>query len=240
VALQPQGFFVEYLPATTGDRGSSVTDARDSELNAHHRHVFCGAHDVAGAECPNCAKPLMRFLGLATDDPRLGLLGAPFATLSLFYCWRCPISSGMFFYWVRDDGSVSLVQYEEGRPEVDFPYEAYPDHFPAASARLVRVSTEDQALLKSVNAGACDEAKLQRNRPELIVPRHQYGGEPLLVQRDTGYQVACPGCRSPMPFLASIGDACLDPRGFVGNEFVQVLYHYCRECQVIGAFHRCD
>lgn len=43
-----------------------------------------------------------------------------------------------------------------------------------------------------------------------------------------------------MQFLAAAADGCSDPRGFMGNEFLQVLFFICLGCNVIGAVQRCD
>src|SRR5689334_3129472 len=61
-------------------------------------HYFCGPHDVPGAICPNCSKPLLRLLALDTCDPRLGLEYCPFPVLSLFSCLTCEISMHPFSY----------------------------------------------------------------------------------------------------------------------------------------------
>ena len=47
--------------------------------DAAHRHEACGAHEIDGAVCPNCAKPMLRMLSLDTADERLQL-----ATLGVF------------------------------------------------------------------------------------------------------------------------------------------------------------
>ena len=40
-------------------------------------HRFCGKHDIAGADCPNCAQPLLRFFSFDMRDSRLARSVAP-------------------------------------------------------------------------------------------------------------------------------------------------------------------
>ena len=124
--------------------------------------------------------------------------------------------------------------------EEDFPYADYPVWFPGAPARLVMLSSESQGLLEALNAGHLDEGDIDQSHPDLCRPRHQLGGEPYLVQKDPAYSIACPECRLAIPFLAAFADDCVDPRGFVGEPYVQVLFHVCRACRVVGAIQQCD
>jgi hypothetical protein len=241
IALQSQAHFIDYLPAGTGGREYYVDYARDVRLGSAFDHRFCGPHDVAGSQCPNCDRPLLRFLALDTRDSRLGLGQVPFSTLPLFYCWRCPVSQEMFSYRVLDDGAIGLLVYGRGAPEDDWPYSEYPKFFPEAPARLVEVTEEVQDIYKHLNAtGEFEEWGLTERNPELLLPRHQYGGEPLHMQQDPEYCVRCPDCAEPMPFTASIGADCLDERGLVTSEAVQVIYHYCPACRVVSAFQQTD
>lgn len=85
-----------------------------------HRHAFCGPHLIPGAHCPNCDKPLLRFLSLDTCDPRLGLQHCPFPALPLVYCWTCNIAQEPFLYQVNADGGVQLLQYGDDGVEEFF------------------------------------------------------------------------------------------------------------------------
>jgi hypothetical protein len=241
--IQERGYFVQYGATAPGSPRIYVDAARDLALSAQFEHQFCGPHEVAGTWCPNCERPLLRFLALDTRDSRLGLGEVPFATLSLFYCWPCPAAQGPFSYRVLDNGDVSLLQCERGAPETDFPYSEYPVYFPGAPARLMEITDEVQQVLHRFNLGEYDdicEHRLLKEDDRLLECRHQFGGEPLLIQQDTEYQLQCPTCEAPMPFLCSIGDDCLDARGFCENAYVQVIYHYCAPCRVIRAFQQCD
>ncbi|MDQ2801010.1 MAG: hypothetical protein M3Y13_15360 [Armatimonadota bacterium] len=68
-----QGYFVDY--------------ARAADASPDFDHVFCGPHEVDGAWCPNCRKPLLRFLALDTRDNRLRLPNSLGPMLSLLFCW---------------------------------------------------------------------------------------------------------------------------------------------------------
>jgi hypothetical protein len=60
--------------------------------------------------------------------------------------------------------------------------------------------------------------------------------------------ISCPVCSTEMPLLAAICDDATgnDPFGvevensFVGNGGVQMIFHLCRECSVVSAYHSCD
>jgi hypothetical protein len=239
--VQPQGYLIDYGREPGYPSRFYVDAGRDRAVSAQFEHQFCGAHDVPSAWCPNCEGPLLRFVAFDTRDARLGLGEVPSGTLSLFYCWRCPAAQGPFSYRVLEDGDISLLQCEPGSPETDFPYSDYPVSFPGARASLLEISEEVQEFFRRFNMGDdIWDHPLRQEDPRLLDCPHQYGGEPLLIQQDTEYRLQCPACQAAMPFLCSIGDDCLDPRGFCGNTSVQVVYHYCSPCRVVRAFQQCD
>ena len=241
VALQPQGYLIEFGVDDPEPQDWFAELRRDVALSAKYRHQFCGPHELPGAQCPNCERPMLRFLALDTRDPRLNLGDPCFASLPLLYCWQCPVAQGPLSYRILDDGDVSLLQYNHGAPETDFPYDDYPVAFPGAPARLIQLNDMGQHMLRQYNDDDIDAwYPFLQKYPRLMTCRHQYGGEPYLIQRDTDYQINCPTCSGRMPFLASIGDDCLDPRGFTENESTQVIYHYCGHCQDVSAFQQCD
>ncbi|MGI4788572.1 MAG: hypothetical protein ACRYFS_06950 [Janthinobacterium lividum] len=203
-------------------------------------HQFCGSHNISGADCPNCRKPLLRFFGLDTRDSRLLLQEPLFSTLPLLFCWTCNISQEMLFYRVRDN-AVELLQFGLSGVQTDFPYEDYPLFFPGAALVLDAVTLEDQSLLTRLNnrfdAGENATEILGEHR-DLWNVRHQVGGEPFLTQDMA--EINCLDCAEEMPFLASVANDCLDIRGLTGDEGVQVLYHYCRKCYVVAAYQRIE
>ena len=109
------------------------------------QHDFCGAHDIAGASCPNCKKPLLRLLSLHAEDERLAIDPARNSVVHLLYCWICSIPFGEFSYRLGADGSVELLkvparyQYEFGP---DGPYDGYTGIFPNQRVSLQPMSAD--------------------------------------------------------------------------------------------------
>lgn len=230
---------------------------------SQYQHAFCGEHQIPGAYCPNCRKPLLRFLTLDLSDPLLKT-ELPNGTLSLLYCWTCQIAQKPFYYRCMRDGDVLLISYGLGGCTSDFPYDGYPSHFPAKFARLISIDANTQRSIMHQNAGSVSSSYIESDEvaifpegeeiPEAIedhpegvprearkladAPEHQVGGQPLLL--DTYWRMRCPVCGDRMPFIASIGDASGAEKGFTDNPYVQVLYHLCLHCRAIGAYQRTD
>ncbi len=228
-SLIQQGYFLKYL---------RKSDERE------YGHIFCGPHSVKGAWCPNCQKQLLRFLALDTKDPKLGLENTQFQWLSLFFCWTCEIAQTPFYYRFASNGDVQLMKYGEGGVQLNFPTENYPTFFPQAYFQLQPLTEKGQVTIKKLNRDEIDEGKpAHLNRAE-----HQIGGEPFLVQKNPDYQtdawgketLTCPECKKLMPFLAAIGEKTKGKQGFSGNEYVQVIFNYCKADRIICAFQQCD
>jgi hypothetical protein len=205
-----------YIDGFTKSVQGYILDYQPSDDVSGTGHYFCGPHAVIGASCPNCHKPLLRFLALNTEDRRLNLQDSLAAILSLFFCWTCNVAQKPFFYRILAD-RIDLLGYGQGGVVKDFPYDDYPVFFPGATVTLHEILT---------------------NKEKGLILRHQIGGEPLLIQPLAVLE--CPLCGVEMPFLASIADDCLDIRGIAGDDGVQVIYEYCRRCHVVGAYQRCD
>ncbi len=135
-SLIPQGYFLKYL------RKNDVSE---------FTHIFCGSHSVKGAWCPNCQKPLLRFLALDINDPKLGLEKTPFEWLSLFFCWTCEIAQMPFYYSFAANGEVQLMKYGEGGVQLNFPTENYPIFFPQAYFKLQPLTEKEQTTIKELN-----------------------------------------------------------------------------------------
>jgi len=223
-ALISQGYFVEFIHPQ--DEG--------------FQHVFCGPHEISDAWCPNCDKPLLRFLSLDTRDPRLRLQDKSFPLLHLLNCWTCKVAQRPFFYRINPDGGVNLLEYGSGFEGPDFPYEDYPQHFPGAPIQLIPLTDEEQQTIYGLNEGILEPFDTPFNT-RLSCPAHQVGGEPFLIQSDWDcWKLNCPVCRQEMPFLASVGDSNLLPRGFTDNAYVQFGFSYCPTCDVVGSLQQCD
>ncbi len=245
-AVPAKGYFVELSETQPGE----------------YRHIFCGQHSIRDAWCPNCDKPLLRFLTLDLADPQLELNGSE-ERLPLMNCWTCGIAQADFYYQLRADNGISVLSCGRGEHTSDFPYNHYPEHFPQRHVQLVPMPTCIQQGLVRLNAGKVsstysdavgmpeldtDTVGRVGNAPPmdhpdsesdgLTIPKHQVGGQPYLL--DTYWRMRCPKCGNRMPFLASIGDYSGTTKGFADNSFVQLLYHYCRECRCVGCYQQTD
>jgi len=203
-------------------------------------HTFCGPSELTIPPCPNCQRPLLRLLSLNTKDYRLNLHKAPFSRLSLLFCWTCELSQKPFYYVQDASGGIDILQYQKGKAYDDFPYENYPIYFPRANAVLDQIPNGDQEIITALNRDTIDAWEINRSRPDLNRPRHQIGGEPYLVQRNLEDEIRCLMCSEHIPFFAAVGDEAPHGMRFTGNEFVQVLFHYCRECNLVAAYQHTD
>jgi hypothetical protein len=147
-----------------------------------------------------------------------------------------------FYYQVNPDNTITLLQYRRGLGNPGEPYPDYPDAFPEAPASLIRLTEEVQDAIRAVNLGELAEYLDEGGWPDFedsesilgLAEWHQVGGEP--DKQVAWYTMTCPLCGGPMPFLAQFNDTCTDPRGFVGGAEVDVLFHTCAKCFVLGAF----
>jgi len=207
-----------------------------------YKHFFCGEHNIPGATCPNCEKPLLRTLNLGTSDPRLEITDSPFPMLPLLFCWVCAIQSDPpFLYRIEDDGGVMLLRHGTGfefEKEDQFPYPDYPTFFPGRPALLNRVPAEEEEAMRWNEDAEHDESLEEKYEPIVdgIFDRwavHQVGGVPMLVQFAPNYD--CPTCKERMPLLSTIADDNTSERGFTDNSGIQMLFSYCRKCHVVAA-----
>lgn len=224
--ISTQGYFVQLtcFPTTVGN------------------HRFCGEHDIVGAQCPNCQLPLLRFLSLELANSPVQL-GSTMPYAHLLYCWRCNLAQRGFSYCIVAKKEIAILAYGAGKEADDFPYEDYPNYFPGTYIDLMPLSNEEQEIIvKKMN----DEINIytyKNGKYEFLTkPQHQIGGVPLLMQSNWEDWIfeRCPICNQTMIFFASIGDFCLDVRGFTMNPYVQVIYLSCSHCNVFKAFAMTD
>jgi hypothetical protein len=207
---------------------------------SEHQHDFCGPNEISGAICPACSKPLLRVLSLSAADSRLNADPAKTPAVHLLYCWTCSIPYGHFSYRVRQDGTVEVLdlppttEYAFGP---DGPYDGYTGTYPMKKVSLVALSEEERQAEKLAHS--------DMDLAFTLFPRHQIGGTPVILNSEA---IACPACLKPSPFLAVICDDASGNRpgevaardSFVGNLGVQMVFHFCRECSVVTAYHSND
>ncbi len=230
-------------PAPSGGNASGPApgywlEFAPGEAEPERGHVFCGTHAQPSARCPNCDAPLLQYAALDVRDARLSLRLALDGRLPLLFCWTCALAQDELHYRVEPSGALALLACGRGGVETDFPYSQYPRAFPAGRLTLAPIAPAEQSVIAAANRGEIPGWRLGHEHPELAAPRHQLGGEPLHAGGLRPRR--CAGCGEPMPFLAAFGDACLDPRGFTGNPFVQVLFHVCARCTAVCAVQTCD
>jgi hypothetical protein len=201
---------------------------------------MCGEHYTRGARCPNCRKPLLRFLRLDLSDEPFADVRLERESLDLFFCWTCNLSQAPFFYFLKTDDEIEIIDVKRGGKTSDFPYKKYPEHFPASSIQLERLLPEAQKIILDLNRGTRAIVELERLWPDLCRPRNQVGGIPFLMQGTSSAKLECPKCLGRMKQLASIADDELIGYNFANNPFVQVVYQICVQCKVVGAYQQCD
>lgn len=225
-----------------------------------YQHRFGGQHQIAGAECPLCGLPLIRYLELDTSDPRLNLQGLGVERLPLLFCPRCPVATETeLSYQLLGDNQIRIVQYtpKEAVSNYTYPATDYPDFYPERWANLLPMPEVLQLLFRLYNRGYIDD-EIGKVAPEWdyeLYPQHQVGGEPMVVIRFSGYQhgwqILCPLCKEEMPFLACIGNDYVDTApvengdwtegGFHrGIKFAEILFHLCGQCKVVSAYYEGD
>ncbi len=212
-------------------------------------HEFAGSHDIGGATCPTCTRPLLRLLSLNARERLLALDETRTPLVHLLYCWNCSIPFGDFSYKINPDTSISILQIPEREPNAEFgpdgPYEGYTGVFPLRMVSVEPMNEIDDTRLAEARRGG-DYDSLDK----LFEPRHQIGGTPFIFNPQI---LTCPGCSREMPLLASI---CNDATGnqpwndpwkpeaklttFVGNGGVQMIFHFCRDCAIVSAYQCCD
>src|SRR5262245_35856400 len=116
-------------------------------------HAFCGRPLSKRADCPNCGRPLLRFVGLDVADPRIQLTDRAYPYLELLYCWTCNLAQSAFAYRMLAGPSVEILRFGEGGVTEEFPYRNYPHVFPGAPASLIAVSDVQQRAIQDMNRG---------------------------------------------------------------------------------------
>ena len=207
-------------------------------------HEFCGEHDIPGAVCPNCEKPLLRLLSLNAEDPSPNLDREKTPFVHLFFCWTCALPYDDFTYRVTKDGGIELLEVLsgfEGAFGKDGPYDRYTGAFPMKKVSLRPQSNAESERLARRWTDEYENADWD----ELWESRHQVGGCPFIANPE---KKNCPVCKTEMPVLANICDSAVDNnswqtehhQSFAGNCGVQMVFLFCRDCSVVSGYHCCD
>jgi hypothetical protein len=202
-----------------------------------------GRDSLPNAISPYTGEPLLQLASVLVTQDAFWLPRWESKRVYFLYSWTCSIHEGVFSY--RQTGeTIEIVEYTgSNKREVDFPYADYPQQFDPVQFDLDPISAADQEILNTLNGpNAADfELKYEPGRArDLAQPRHQFGGLPFLLQSDACLQT-CPICRTDMALIAAIGNENFStPQGFVGEDFVQVVYWCCEECQLLSAQNFAD
>ena len=200
-----------------------------SPSSAGTNRSVLGGHRDPAIPCPSCSRPLLQLARFDASDDRLDLPRS-LGSLPVLFCWRCEAAQGHFTYRLEQD-RVQFLRFLRGPVAEDFPYPNYPDSFPLVQVELEPLDEVAQARIHSLNRRDSGTSRPRRQRADSARPRHQIGGEPLLLQPIEPPR--CPGCNEPMPFFAALADDCGPTARFTGNDFVQVLVFLCRGCGVV-------
>ena len=204
--------------------------------------ILGGSCPFTGAISPNNGLPLTQLamvevgaIGLAPSEWR-GM------QISFLYSWKCGIFEGDFSYRV-DEGVIEILEFESGAPNVeDFPYSDFPVVFPPKSYQAKSLTLDERDQMALVNGMTEQNIPVDVDGPlwDLTSPRHQFLGVPYLLDPD-GCEKNCPQCSKRMFVLATIANQ-IDgfEEGFFGNDFVQVVYLACNECNILSARNFAD
>lgn len=114
-------------------------------------HRIGGTHQIEGANCPNCGKPLMLHLSLNTSDERLNLSSLPFRWLPLLYCMRCELAHSDFVYRIVGDSAIEILEYIPGEVMPCWEELGIGEAFPESSLHLERLPEPFQRLSDKLN-----------------------------------------------------------------------------------------
>jgi hypothetical protein len=198
--------------------------------------ILGGTCPFTGAKSPNNGLPLTQLALI--DAVAVGLDPSGWGEkVSLLYSWKCGIFEGDFSYRVND-GAVEILEHASGGPDVeDFPYPDFPIIFPATGHEVRLLSQEERDQMMWINGLTEQAISVKPGDPlwNLSIPRHQFLGVPFLLDPN-GCGKRCLQCSRPMLVFATIANQ-MDgfDDGFFGDDFVQLVYLACSECNILTA-----
>jgi hypothetical protein len=210
-------------------------------------HRVGGGNAIRGAWCPNCDKPLFRFLTLDLSDPRLRLpIESP--EVPLLYCMRCPLSWYPFVYRIVREDVGDIVSAFRGAIEPDGCYQDWyrtlGDFLPGVDVRLVTMAPQLRDVIKRLDdgVGSSEDGSLYNlamgRRPTSGVDAmNQVGGRPFRIQKVDDPE--CAVCGGTARFLASLYND--DVEGIIVEPEkwgAQILFFCCDVCGAVTVIHR--
>ncbi len=214
-----------------------------------YNHCIGGQHNINGADCPNCKKPLILHATINTTDERLNIKEQNFSNMHLLYCMRCSLSWYDFQYQILSNDKINILEVYHGETVHDDWNDAVGiDSFPKKSFGLIPVPGHVEKLYDKLNSNieiSEDEeieiCKFTGNfAPQdvggypVVDVSNQIGGRAFLSQRLD--DPICTKCAKEMYFVASLTN---DNKNNLKISFdsVQIVFFYCPECSVIHAQH---
>ena len=140
ISLLSQAYLLDYEGSHIAIRKYCKLYDDDMAKNSNFSHIFCGPHNVRGAWCLNCKKPLLRFLSLDLADDRLKLVIGITTRIDFFYCWTCDFAKGQFFYKILSSDEISIITNRHSISHNELTYDDYPNMFPRAKANLYTIA----------------------------------------------------------------------------------------------------
>ncbi len=201
-------------------------------------HAIGGDDVIAGADCPNCRKPLLLHLSLDLSDPRFAPLAHLPSPLRLLYCMRCALSWEPFRYRCKSPNRVEIIDVHQGAVDDEEWQTEVGDHFARQPMVLTPLPPEVQEMMDRLNRGEdlSDEesdfylkAVGSRSRSRIIDAITQVGGRSFLPQGQP--DPTCATCGGAQSFLASVYNnhptgMLWMPKGLAA----QITFSVCAEC----------
>lgn len=210
-----------------------------------YSHQFGGTHQIRGAICPNCVKPLVLHMNLDLRDPKVRL-GADGAAFPLLYCMRCCLCWYDFAYRVRGDEEVEIVLAHLGQDRDEKWDQHMGDTLDPVPITLANTPAQLQEMMDELNASSKKFTTDDRSEWNLLLDRptrksidaiNQVGGRSFLIQRLP--DPVCPTCKDRTAyFLASLyNDERIGIRVTPPLSGAQIVFFYCPDCQTVVVQH---
>jgi hypothetical protein len=226
-----------------------------------YKHALCRSNNNSSAICPNCDSKLIKLLQLDMSDPQLSLSKLFSNIIVIYYCFRCAIIEAPFYYKIRSDYGVEILDYKKNLPGYspswlgNGPFEEWEqlEYYPEVPLQLNKASDDQSRYLlahflnRRIDINLVDNSLQhylcnERYDDDEYLPqlRNIIGGIPFLQYIWEFAPFICPQCGENMPFLLTIGEPYIDCNGnevsYTG-ELVQIVSAFCSKCNVVGVAH---